>query len=60
MSQGALYKAFVEYTPNGTWLARCALCSHFTEPRHCDRVRGPVASYGWCKLFDRKPEQDTR
>ena len=49
-------KGRAQYTPNGRWTAHCALCRHYSPPTTCSMVAGPVARYGWCKLWQRAPK----
>ena len=47
-----LTKAAVDYTVSGTNKEHCAICEHYVDPNECSKVKGYIASRGWCDRFE--------
>lgn len=44
----------------GMLTRHCGVCTHFQPPKSCKLVVSPVASSGWCVLFERAKVKDKK
>ena len=51
MRHGAVSKAEVYYTDDGSDREHCGICRHFLGPHGCEIVAGRVVAGGWCSRF---------